>query len=79
MNCGGRAVKDMHMEFLSKCPAVSDPVLTSINEASCAMQVFRATNRSLTIDLSESINQLIDEHLPLGRIFPDAPDVADAA
>jgi len=72
VHCNGRTVQEMHAEFLSKCPTVSDPILTSINEASCAMQSFRATNRSLTMELSQAINHLIDEHFPVGRIFPDA-------
>ena len=72
VSCGGRTVLEMHAEFISKCPAVSDKILTSINEASCAMQVFRATNRSLTLDLSKALNQITADHFPMGRIFQDA-------
>ena len=72
INIAGREIQEMHREFLSKCPTVSDPVLTAINEAFCAIQVFRAANRSLTHNLSEAINQLNEEHFPAGQIFPDA-------
>jgi len=72
VNCGGKTAQEMHKEFISKCPAVSDTILKSINESSCAMQVFRAANRSLTIELSGAINHLVEDYFPVGRIFPDA-------
>jgi len=72
VNCGGKTAQEMHKEFISKCPTVSDTILNSINESSCAMQVFRAANRALTIELSETINDLVEGYFPVGRIFPAA-------
>ncbi len=68
----GRSIGDFRQDLHARCPQVKDEVLNTINEAGCVLQTFRATNKSLMLQLTPILNRLTDTHFPDAKVFPNA-------
>jgi len=68
----GLSVAELNESLLSASQGNSEPALMTLDKASCVIETFRATNRAITGELRQRVNNITDECCPIGRIFPRA-------
>ena len=68
----GLSTADLQESFLSTSQGHSDPALMTLVKADCATMVFRNSNRAITGELRQRVNNIADQICPSGRIFQRA-------